>query len=172
MNKKVIKVGLSESSINSAIKEIEKYKQDFQYKIQIFRKKVAERLARLAQDGFNNAVADDWLSGQAPAPNVKVTVEEQGGISLVVASGSDAVFIEFGAGVYHNGSVGTSPHPNNQNLKIGEYGKGQGSKPTWGFMDNSGELHITHGVRAQMPLYTASRLIAFEIQELIKEVFG
>jgi hypothetical protein len=80
--------------------------------------------------------------------------------------------VEFGAGVYHNGSVGSSPHPKGVELgyTIGSYGKGYGKGRAWGYYDN-GELRITRGTPAKMPMYTATQSIINKAVSIAREVW-
>ena len=123
---------------------------------------------------FGNAVVDDVIHGSPRRPDVAVTVSERGSISVVVAEGEDAVWCEFGAGVYHNGSVGSSPNPfgNDLGFTIGSYGKGYGKKQAWGYYDENGDLVITRGTPASMPLYNAAQEVMRKAIEIAKEVFG
>lgn len=175
MGKKVIRIRLSEKDIDRAIKELEQYKQESIRKTELLRVKVAERIAALAQSGFNGAIVDDLTgeSGGARKANVQVSVDERENVSVVIAAGEDAVWAEFGAGVYHNGSVGSSPHPKGQELglTIGGYGKGMGKRQVWGFYED-GELKLTHGAPATMPLYNAMKIVCDEIVAIVKEVFN
>ena len=81
---------------------------------------------------------------------------------------------KFGAGVYHNGSVGSSPNPfgNDLGFTIGSYGKGYGKKQAWGYYDENGDLVITRGTPASMPLYNAAQEVMRKAVEIAKEVFG
>ena len=130
MAKKVIRFGLNTKDINRAIREIEKYKLDFQKKVDTYRKRIAEEIAVNASLNFGSSVIDDRIRGGPRKPNVKVRVDERGSIAVVVADGEDAIWCEFGAGVYHNGSVGSSPHPKGSELgfTIGNYGFGFGRR--------------------------------------------
>ena len=173
---KVISFGLSESEIDRAIKEIEKYKQDFQKKVELFRKKVAEKIADNAQTKFNSSGVDDLLRGGTRQASVSVNVSDNGNITLVIANGEDAVWVEFGAGVYHNGSVGSSPNPlgADKGLTIGSYGKGHGKQEVWGFYETPGDpttLQLTHGTEATMPMYNAVQSIVPQIVSIAREVF-
>lgn len=106
---------------------------------------------------------------------VDVKVEERGGrLSVVLASGPDAVFIEFGAGVYHNGAAGASPHPKGQELgyTIGGYGKGFGQRKAWGYRDGSGNLIVTRGTEAMMPMLNAADRCAEIAARIAREVFA
>lgn len=175
MGKKVIRIRLSEKDIDRAIKELEQYKQEIIRKTELLRVKVAERIAALAQSGFNGAIVDDLTgeSGGARNANVQVSIDERENVSVVIAAGEDAVWAEFGAGVYHNGSVGSSPHPKGQELglTIGGYGKGMGKRQVWGFYED-GELKLTHGAPATMPMYNAMKIVCDEIVAIAKEVFN
>ena len=174
MSKKTIRFGLGVTDINSAIREGNKFKQDFRNKVDTYRKRIAEELAVQASLNFGNAVVDDVIHGSPRRPDVAVTVSERGSISVVVAEGEDAVWCEFGAGVYHNGSVGSSPNPygNDLGFTIGSYGKGYGKKQAWGYYDENGDLVITRGTPASMPLYNAAQEVMRKAIEIAKEVFG
>ena len=175
MGKKVIRISLSEKDIERAIKELEQYKRDIIRKTELLRKKVAERIGTLAQNGFNGAIVDDLTedSGGARRAEVQVSIDERENVSVVIAAGEDAVWVEFGAGVYHNGSAGSSPHPEGSKLglTIGGYGKGMGKRQIWGFYED-GELRLTHGTPAVMPMYNALKSVCDEIADIAKEVWG
>lgn len=174
MSKKTIRFGLGVTDINRAIREVNKFKQDFRNKVDTYRKRIAEELAVQASLNFGNAVVDDVIHGSPRRPDVAVTVSERGSISVVVAEGEDAVWCEFGAGVYHNGSVGSSPNPfgNDLGFTIGSYGKGYGKKQAWGYYDEDGELVITRGTPATMPMYNAAQEIMRKAVSIAREVFG
>lgn len=175
MKKRVIRFGLSEREIGKAIKELEQYKQELIRKTALLREKVADRIAELAQSGFNGAVVEDLLpdSGGQRKAKVDVQVTDSGEVSLVIANGEDAVWAEFGSGVYYNGSAGSSPHPKGQELgfTIGGYGKGMGKKQVWGFYED-GELRLTHGAPATMPMYNAVKTVCDELATIAKEAWG
>lgn len=172
MAKKVIKFGLSEREIDRALKELEQYKQDLIRKTEILRERIAERIADQSRSGFAGAIVDDLLKGGQRTAEVNVSVEVRDNISVIIASGEDAIWAEFGAGVYHNGSAGSSPHPKGSELgfTIGGYGKGMGKRKTWGFYED-GELRLTHGAPAVMPMYNAMKTVCDEIASIAKEVF-
>lgn len=172
MGKKVITFKLSEHDIDRAIKELADYKQEILKKTELLRQKVAERLADEARQGFNGAVVDDLVKGGTRYGQVDVSIDERGNVTAVVAIGEDAVWIEFGAGVYHNGSPGSSPHPHGAELgmTIGGFGKGNGKKEVWGFYEE-GELKLSRGTPAKMPMARAITTVCNEISEIAKEVF-
>lgn len=173
MGRKVISFGLSTSEIDRAMKELADYKQEILQKTELLREKVAERLADEAKNGFSGAVVDDLTRGGQRFAQVDVSVDNRGSVTVVVASGEDAVWVEFGAGAYHNGSPGSSPHPHGAELgmTIGGFGKGNGKKEVWGFYEE-GELKLTRGTPARMPMALAVTTVCNDIQAIAKEVFG
>lgn len=177
MSDKVISVKLSTKSISQAIKELDKYKRDFLEKVEKYRKRLAEEIANDASSRFASSGVDDLLKGGTRSANVSVTVQHNGNISLVIADGEDAVWCEFGAGVYYNGGVGSSPNPYGSELgmTIGGYGKGHGKQQVWGYYETPGDpttLVLTHGTEATMPMYNAVQSIVPKAVSIAREVFG
>ena len=130
------------------------------------RRAVAKRLQSLIAQGFSSAIVDgDTVS------DVDVTFSDDGTVTTVLATGKDVIFIEFGAGVYFNGSVGSSPHPKGYEFgfTIGSYGKGRGGRETWAYY-NDGKVQWTHGTKATMPVFKACEIIKLELPKIIKEV--
>lgn len=173
---KIIRFGLSTSEIQRAINEVNRYKADFQNKVDTYRKRIAEELAVHASMYFGNSLMDDVINGSPRKPNVTVDWKDNGRIAVVVASGEDAIWCEFGAGVYHNGSAGSSPHPNGNDLgfTIGSYGKGHGNQKVWGYYtdpDSKTGLVLTHGTPASMPMYNAAQEVLRKSVEIAREVW-
>lgn len=172
MAKTIIKVSLDD--IDKAIREVKAYKQSFEKKVEIYRNRIAEELATIASLNFASSTMEHTVRGGVRKPDVKVSVSERGSISVVIAEGEDAVWCEFGAGVYYNGSVGSSPNPYGADLgfTIGSYGKGYGKGKAWGYYDETGELVITRGTPATMPMYNATKEVMKKAIEIAREVFG
>lgn len=172
MGKKVIKFSLNDRSIDKAINELKLYKQEFQKKVDTYQRRIAEEIAKIASLNFSSAVIDDRVRGGPRKPDVTVEVQSRGKILVVVANGEDAVWCEFGAGVYHNGAVGSSPNPygNDLGFTIGSYGKGHGKQTAWGYYED-GELVITRGTPASMPMYNAAQDVMKRAIEIAREVF-
>lgn len=104
-------------------------------------------------------VADDYTPPNLSthSPHV-MNGEKKGDMSVTLRlQGEQAVFVEFGAGVYYNGAAGSSPHPYGVELgyTIGDYGWGFGQFDEWGYTDANGKYRLTHGTPAAMPLYNA-----------------
>lgn len=172
MGKKVIKFSLSDNDIDKAIDELKLYKQELQKKIDTYHKRIAEEIAKIASLNFSSAGVEDKVRGGMRKPDVTVDVQARGNILVVVADGEDAVWCEFGAGVYHNGAAGSSPNPygNDLGFTIGNYGKGYGKKTAWGYYED-GELVITRGTPASMPMYNAVQDVMKRAIEIAREVF-
>lgn len=170
---KTISFGLSSSDITRAIKKLDAYKEEIARKAELLRERVAQEIVNEAQNGFDSSIVDDLLRGGGRPASVSVTTMNDGAVSLVIANGSDAIWCEFGAGVYHNGAAGTSPHPNGETLgmMIGSYGEGHGKRNVWGYYED-GELKLTHGTPATMPMYNAAKAVCDRITEIAMEVFG
>ena len=168
---KIIKMNLSVQSINNAMKELQTYKRDFLNKVELLRKKIAGLMADKAQSLFDGAIVDDVINDKRQA-QVTVSLSDTGNVTYVIAYGSDAVWVEFGAGVFYNGQAGNSPHPKGTELgyTIGGYGKGYGRRQVWGFYE-SGELKLTRGTPAVMPMYKAFSEVCNDIYNIAKEVF-
>lgn len=181
MAKRIFRATLSTDSIN-------KLKQDLlQYKDNVLPKKLDEFVRRLAESGIptvesNIAQAgfsydsNGVESGSNTEHNVYVKLDSLIGMSraTLVLEGKEILFIEFGAGTYYNGAVGSSPHPKGQEngFLIGTYGMGHGSRKVWGYYADSGELVMTHGTKATMPMYKADMEIIKNVTKIAKEVFS
>lgn len=171
---RTIRFTLDSRSIAQAIKEVEKYKREFQENCKRLRQLIGERIGWSAAHGFNSALTADVVFGTPDPANVQVEVDDRDDVTVVFADGEQAVFIEYGAGVYNNGAAGTSPHPwgEEKGFLIGEYGDGKGKRKAWGYRNNAGEVVVTHGTPAAMPMYHGMQDAINVIDDLVREVFG
>ena len=163
--KQVISMKLSSDSIQNAISELRAYQASLDTKLNKLLEKLAYIGVKEASVRFTTAMYDGVNDS---AVSMEPTKEGY----CIKAEGRAVAFIEFGAGVYHNPG---EPYPNPRPagiVGIGEYGKGYGKRQAWGFRDESGELVITHGTPAAMPLWYASEEMRSEILQAFKEVFG
>lgn len=151
--------------MRDAIAELKKYKAELN-------DKSVEFVRRLAEVGI--PVIDENTAGTGCSTRIEVANNGSTSTARLIVEGKELLFIEFGAGVYYNGSVGGSPHPKGQELgyTIGSYGKGKGKQETWAYYDDSNELVLTHGTKAAMPVYKAGLEIRRQIIGIAKEVFG
>ena len=56
-------------------------------------------------------------------------------------------------------------------MTIGGVGTGNGKKEVWGYYED-GELKLTRGTPARMPMARAVTTVCNDIKEIAKEVFG
>lgn len=163
--KQVIGMSLSTSSIKDAIKELKSFRDSIDAKKDELLEKLANIGVKEASVRFTTAIYDG-------VNDSSVTLEIIPDGYRIVAEGKAVAFIEFGAGVYHNpGEPYPKPRPDGI-VGIGEYGKGLGKRQAWGFKDESGELVITHGNPAAMPMWYASEEMRNNILKIAREVFG
>lgn len=158
-------MNLSTASIDNAIAELKAFRDSIDEK----KYRLLEELTKIglseASVRFTTAMYDGVNDSHVSAELTHFGYR-------IVAEGKAVAFIEFGAGVYYNKP---EPYPNPRPagiVGIGEYGKGHGNRQAWGFRDDSGELVITHGNPAAMPMWYASEEMRSNIQKIAKEVFG
>lgn len=174
--KKVIDVKLSPAGIAKAIKQLEFYKSDFKVKCILFRLRYAEKVKDVAKELYSKAWYNDWIGrGRMQGeemPWIPLTIENTEEQTILIANNEAAVFIEFGAGVYHNGAAGTSPHPLGRGLgfTIGSYppAPSKGVNEAWTVPGEG----VTRGTASQQILYRAVRYVQPEIEDIAREVFG
>ena len=164
MGKTVIQVSLGAKDIGKAIRELDKYKKDLLRKEKLLLEGLASIGIKEASIRFTTAMYDG-------VNDVAVRLDETNNGYAIVAEGHAVAFIEFGAGVYHNtGEPYPNPRPSGL-VGIGEYGKGKGKRRAWGYMDESGELVITRGNPAAMPMWYASEEIKSSVLKIVREVW-
>lgn len=173
MAKKIIKIDLDTRSINKALRELEKFKQEILDKEKQFLKALAEIGVQEASIRFTTAIYDG-------INDVTVTLDDFDGGYVIKAEGAAVAFIEFGSGVYHNAG---EPYPNPRPdgiVGIGEFGKGRGKRRAWyykGEPGTNGEVQKngvvkTRGNPAAMPMWYASEEMKRSILQIAREVFG
>ena len=181
MAKKTFTIGLSVKEIEELKKQLIDYRDnELPRKMDLF----VERLAQIGIPTIESKILDasytydekNIQSGSNTEHSTYVKVDKLIGLSqaTLVLEGKEVLFIEFGAGIFYNTEVGTSPHPlgAENGFLIGSYGEGHGTQKVWGYYADSGELVLTHGVRATMPMYSASIEIRNNVVKIAKEVFG
>ena len=173
MAKKIIKMDLDTRSINKAIRELEKFKQEILDKEKQFLRALGEIGVREASIRFTTAMYDG-------INDVMVTLDDFDGGYVIKAEGEAVAFIEFGSGVYHNpGEPYPNPRPDGI-VGIGEFGKGRGKRRAWyykGEPGTNGEVQKngvvkTRGNPAAMPMWYASEEMKRSILQIVREVFG
>ena len=164
MRKTVIECTLDKQDIDRAIKELRAFKREFL-------KREKRLIEGLAEIGLKEASVRFTTAMYDGTNDVSVHLDKANNGYVIVADGQAVAFIEFGAGVYHNTS---EPYPNPRPdgiVGIGEYGKGMGKRKAWGYKNDDGEVVITRGNPAAMPMWYASEEIKNSVLKVVKEVF-
>lgn len=171
MAKRTIKINLFDSkSLQKAIDEINRYKNDLPRKCELFVQRLAEVGIPIIDQNISSADGDSDKNH-----NTYIKINSFGSYSqaeLIVESRS-ILFLEFGAGVHYNGAAGGSPHPKGEEMgyTIGSYGKGQGKNDFWFYYADTGKAVMSHGTQATMPMYRAGLEMRRQILAIAKEVF-
>ena len=169
---------LSQSSIGRLIKDLQLYQNDLQNKTRLLAQRLAERGivvagARIGQSPLGKHVtirteiSEDVVGTRAILIAVGDVIESEGYEPF-----NTLLAIEFGAGVYYN---------EKENPKGPEFGYGPGTFPGqihafddgWYYWDEAAQTwKYTHGVKATMPMYSASVAILQDAVRIAKEVFA
>ena len=158
------------SSVDKAIEEVKAIKKEWRRKAKEAEKLIAEELANLInQNLMNVAIADDLINvKEHQEVHTAPGVEARARGNTVTVYGENAVFIEFGAGIYHNGGVDNPLSKAVQfDTSIGSYGKGHGNEPYWFVAHNL----ISRGTPAYMPINNAIEQIVPMIPTIVRQVF-
>lgn len=163
MSKKIT-IELNNKSINSAIKELKRYKAWVE-------KKEAELRIRLATLGATVASIQFDRATYNGTNDVSVRVDDTGSVAVIYAEGEKLAFIEFGSGAKYGyghpmaGEFGMGPGTWSE----GEEGKGhwQDEKGWW-----YGSGQHSYGNPPAMAMYEAVQKITEEITQIAKEVFS
>ena len=181
-----LKVSLfKKGDIDRAIKEVEKYQHTLNSKGEIFVRRLAEVGIPVIDARIARAQGDS-----DPKHYTYVRLYSYGDYSeaQLVVEGKDILFFEFGAGVHFNGAAGSSKRVEadyesdvldyhisggkEMGYTIGSYGKGQGKNVHWFYKADNGDVIMSHGTEATMPLYSATMEIINNIERIAREVYG
>lgn len=177
-------IHLSFDNVDAAISEVFNYRYDVLERIEKLRAWMVETIRAQAEMRFNGAILTDTFMAvqgkeatveSATLANVSVTVELGENVTFIIANGEDAVWVEFGAGVFYNGDAGSYPNPYAITMgmsAIGTYGEGHGAYDEWAFPGKDGKHHRTHGTPAAMPLYRAVQSVVEQYVAKAQEVFS
>ena len=158
---KKITIDLSAKSIDSAIKEVRKYKAWVLAKEKELRQRLAMLGASVASIKFSTAIYNG-------TNDVTVRVEDDGSMATIYAEGESVAFIEFGAGAKYGYG-----HPQAGELSVGPGtypdGKGNWDNPKGWWYGNS---EHTFGNPPAMAMYEAVQAIAEQVTMIAKEVFS
>lgn len=176
MSKKVIKVKLTQESIDQAIQELKNYKKWLIDRTKQFVKELGEEGMNIASVNFSEAVYDG-------TNDVSCSVEQKEEYQVaVVAIGGATLFIEFGSGVKYPDS---HPEAAKHGMNRGEYGYGLGKLQSgWRYKGepgtngevitegkHAGEVH-TYGNPANMSMYQAMKELEDKFEEIARRVYA
>ena len=179
MPKKISFDVLNPAEIKKAAQEIEAYKIWVQRRT----REIAERLSLIgiqeASIRFSGAMYDGTNDVYVRTEEISISDTY---VFTIYAEGHAVCFIEFGAGVYYNSAEYPLTKPEGV-VNIGEYGKGHGRQSKWAYYgepgsngitynSTKGQVVITHGNPAAMPMYYASVEMKRQVLSIAKEVFG
>lgn len=175
-----IQVPFTVKGLKELLNDVQTYEQQLlETRTQQFLDRLAEQGVTIAKESVSSYPHLDDLAGTLPTVNrVEAKPGGEGFIAEVTLNGKDAIFLEFGAGVYYNTPLGTSPHPQGDELgyTIGSYSNpGHAGEDYWrlpsGIKTNGGK-NYTHGVKAIMPLHEAAMYIRSVWEDTARSVFG
>lgn len=171
--------------IDKAVKALKQYKQTLMSRSEIFVRRLAEIGIPVIDARITHAQGD---SDPSHYSYIKVLSFGDYSEATLVVEGRDLLFLEFGAGAHFNGAAGTSKRPKEDysgdsydyhitggeelGYTIGSYGKGQGKNDFWFYKADNGDIIMSHGTEAVMPLYHASIEIINHIEQIAREVYG
>lgn len=173
MHKRKIVAYMTVNSLEEMIQKVKDYKQFVKRKTEALRQELAAEIAEEMDKGFRSSWMNDSTEGKR-TPQVAIEVRDRQSVSVIVADGEDAVWVEFGAGISYNEHLHSSPHPFGEelNFKIGEYGLGFGQYEYWRYYDKNGEKQYTWGTPASMPMYKAVRSVLERKGNIARRIFG
>lgn len=169
---KTIEISLTQSSIRDAIRELENYKREINFKLEEF-------IRRLAEEGVVVAKQQIMAFPAVDSGELLNSIEfEKGdvisdGVTYYVYTGCDyAGFVEFGTGIVG----GTNPHPNPQavsgTLSSGAR-KTYSSYSSQGWIyPKDGKFYYTEGQPAKPFMYNTAMDLYTKVHKIAKEVFG
>lgn len=168
---KTIRIDIADkSSVESAIRELEAVKKEWQRKANLCCETIAAALAeKISENLLEIPYSDDVfdLSTHQPKPGFPMTGVVAVGNTVQIV-GEEIAFIEFGAGIYHNnGRTNPLGEAVQFDTAPGSYGYGNGLKPYWFIAHNL----ISYGTPAYMPIYNAIEAIKPMIPSIVRQVF-
>ena len=179
MARKTIKIDLFDGkSLQQAIKQIERYRDDLPKKCQEICRRLSEEGVRVADAAINSVPI-----GKTITLTTDIDPSKMGCQAIMKMTGREtrtedgrifftALAIEFSAGVRYASTA--SP-------RASDFGMGTGTFPDskhswqmdgWYYLGDDGNWHHSFGVQASHPLYSASMEMRQKIDSIVKEVFG
>lgn len=168
-------VSISITGLDKAIKYFTNYRVTLEQKFDLFSRKLADKGLEILNTQVGN-IDSESLEGTSIDTSMEITKGSDSYTVEIHAKGEKIAFIEFGAGVFFNGPVGSSKHPKGQEtgMTIGSYNpqSNNASRNTWVYIDDSGEKVFTHGTPTYAPVYHTSEELEKVVYDIFREVFG
>lgn len=177
MAKRIIRGEFSSTGIQSIIDQLQEYKNDLHKKAEILCQKLAEEGMSVAFERLGESPIGKTI-------NLRIDMDSShaGCKAMLIATGqtktnewgtvSTLLMVEFGAGIHYN---------HDANPKAAEMGYGVGTFPDqkwafneggWYYKDDNDKWHHSYGIKATMPMYSASVAIRERIADVAREVFA
>lgn len=167
-----INVNLSVDGMKELNNKLMQYEQSLSYKVEEF----IHRLMDIGITVTNAKVAEAQGKDGDKAIPMTATVTERSGntyYGVIYLEGSQALFIEFGSGIYFNNG---NAHPLSK-----KFGYGVGTYPNqkhaldsggWWYRGDDDNLRHSLGTQATMPLFNAKMEMELEFGRIAQEVFS
>lgn len=163
-------IRLDTDEINDLIEELNNYADNLKNLCEIFLWRLADVGIKVVDSTYGSGMGDSSKDHRC-----EFQLDEDGNVvkGRLIVSGSDILFIEFGAGIFFNNG---NAHPMAHDL-----GYGVGTYPDqvhaydpngWYYKDSDGTLRHSLGTEATMPVYKASLEMISKVDEIAEEVFG
>ena len=157
-------------SVTAAIAELKDVRAEWRRKANLLCETVAAMIADQVSENLSEIdMSDDLkdISTHTPVPRFPILGVEARG-NQVYIGGEEIAFVEFGAGIYHNGGR-SNPLADKVQFEtaIGSYGQGNGNKKYWFVAHNL----ISCGTPAYMPIYRAIEAVKPKIPMIAREIF-
>lgn len=178
MARKTIKIDLFDGkSLQQAIKQIERYRDELPRKCQ----EICRRLCEIGQQTALVAI-NESPQGKAVTLRMDIDPSKTGCKAMLIGTGKTVtddkgitfnllLGIEFGSGITLNPT---------ENPLASDFGMGVGTFPDqvhafdrggWMYLDKDGNWKHSYGVKATMPFYKAMLEIRKNVDKVVKEVF-
>ena len=157
-------------SVTAAIAELKDVRAEWRRKANLLCETVAAMIADQVSENLSEIdMSDDLkdISTHTATPRFPILGAEARG-NQVYIGGEEIAFVEFGAGIYHNGGR-SNPLADKVQFEtaIGSYGQGNGNKKYWFVAHNL----ISCGTPAYMPIYRAIEAVKPQIPMIAREIF-
>lgn len=162
---RTLKIDLTEQSIDAAIKYVKEAESKINEVTRLFLGYLAKKGARIAKANVVN------IDSGATKNSIKGMIVN--GNKAVIMAGENAIWLEFGTGVYWNGVNGSYPEPLPDGIdKVGTHGQGHGAQSGWyyptdderyiiadGYKDDGKGIGYTHGILANRFMFQAKQML-------------